>query len=343
MRSNMFIQLILIVVFCIFGSSELFAIEPGKPDAPNRQGSADLSLPDKLITRLNSASRPTSFYSIPTARIPRTMEVVLTGGSSYGEKEGGGTRGSVGLGLGGVAELELSSTQVANQLTGRDSRFPAKTFKVYLIPELLARVPFIPHLAIQLRTADWSRAIDPGDHIWEGLRQSFTDTNKNYSLQSLGLQTRFTTLYAIGGFEGKLGGLYGGMSLTDVRTRGGQQEILNNQTGEMAYQTFPPMQENILEPFGGISINANSTTQLLAEVSAIPSLDYDVKKKSIIIDRAWCGIAGIRFFMFPWLSLDTGVRYLSTFEGIADSDINLAVNAVIPLKPGRYTPLARTR
>lgn len=338
MRSQLLIKISLILLFCVFSVSELFATKPGKPDKPHRQGLENSSLPDKLITRLNSASRPTRLYSIPTARIPRTMEVVLTGGSSYGEKEGGGTRGSVGLGLGGVAELEISSTQVANQLTGRDSRFPAKTFKVYLIPELLARVPFIPHLAIQLRTADWSRAINPGDRIWEGLRQSFADVNKNYDLQSLGLQTRFTTLYAIGGFEGKLGGLYGGMSLTDVRTRGGQQAIQNNQTGEIVYQTLPPMQENILEPFGGISINANSTTQILAEVSAIPSLDYDVKKKSIIIDRAWCGIAGIRFFMFPWLSLDTGVRYLSTFEGIADSDINLAVNAVIPLKPGQQKP-----
>lgn len=310
--------------------------QPG-PDGTgsNRQPADPLVLQTKLAKALNTASRPTKFYSIPTAGIPRTMEVVLTGGSSYGEKEGGGTRGAVGLGLGGVAELELSSTQVANQLTGRNSRFPAKTFKVYLIPEQLSRLPLMPHLAIQLRTADWGKAIDTGDRIWEGLRQSYADANKGYDLQSLGLQTRFTTLYAIAGFEGKLGGLYGGMSLTDVRTRGGTQAVLNNNTGLMEYMNFPPMQKNILKPFGGVLVNANPTTQILAEVSAIPSLDYDVGKKTIVIESAWCGIAGIRFFMLPWLSLDTGVRYLSTFEGIADSDINLAVNAVIPLKPGR--------
>jgi len=308
---------------------------PDESVSPEQQPADKFTVQKKLMSTLNSATRPTKFYSVPTARIPRTMEVVLTGGSSYGEKEGGGTRGAVGLGLGGVAELELSSTQVANQLTGRNSRFPAKTFKVYLIPEQLAKLPLMPHLAIQLRTADWGKAIDAGDRIREGLLQSYADANQGYNLQSLGLQTRFTTLYAIAGFEGKLGGVYGGLSLTDVRTRGGTQAVLNNGTGLMEYKTLPPMQKNILEPFGGLLINANPTTQMLAEVSAIPSLDYDVRKKGILIETAWCGIAGIRFFMLPWLSLDTGVRYLSTFEGIADSDINLAVNAVIPLKPGR--------
>jgi len=44
------------------------------------------------------------------------------------------------------------------------------------------------------------------------------------------------------------------------------------------------------------------------------------------------GIAGVRFFLTNWLSWDTGVRYQSNFAGIADAEINIAANLIVPLK-----------
>ncbi|HKJ69082.1 MAG TPA: hypothetical protein VKA68_14075 [bacterium] len=286
----------------------------------------------KILNHLNRASHPSKFFVIPTGKVLRTMEVYASGGSFYGEKESGGVEGRIGLGLGNVAEIELSSTRVENQLTGRESRFPSRTFKVHLVPEAMRYHWYIPQMALQLRSAAWSEAIEQGDPVWESLRSSFAYYNDGLRLESLALQTRFTTLYAIVGFEGELGGLYGGMSLTDVRTRGGRQWIYAEEEGTMEFAEFSARQKNILQPFGGFIMNANQSTQILAEVSTIPNLDYDVRKKEPLIDYTWVGVAGIRFYMLPWLSLDTGVRYLSTFEGIADADINLAVNAVLPLK-----------
>ncbi len=318
--------LLLLPLTCLWSS------EP--PAKQSEQDNRDF-FQQTILNHLNRASHPSKFFVIPTGKVLRTMEVYASGGSFYGEKESGGIEGRIGLGLGNVAEIELSSTQVENQLTGRESRFPSRTFKVHLIPEAMRYHWYIPQMALQLRSAAWSEAIEQGEAVWESLRMGFADANKGYQLRSLALQTRFTTLYAIVGFEGELGGLYGGMSLTDVRTRGGGQWIYDEAEETMDYIEFPAKQENILQPFGGFIMNANESTQILAELSAIPNLDYDVKKKEPFIDYAWVGIAGIRFYMLPWLSLDTGVRYLSTFEGIADADINLAVNAVLPLKKTR--------
>ena len=92
------------------------------------------------------------------------------------------------------------------------------------------------------------------------------------------------------------------------------------------------MKKEILKPFGGIFINANDKTLIIAEVEAVPQFDYDYKAQKVRIRHAWLGIAGVRFFLTNWLSWDTGVRYQSSFEGIADAEINLAANLILPLK-----------
>jgi hypothetical protein len=43
---------------------------------------------------------------------------------------------------------------------------------------------------------------------------------------------------------------------------------------------------------------------------------------------------GVRFFIARWLSLDTGVKYLSSAKGIADSEVNVGLNMMVPLKTG---------
>ena len=290
---------------------------------------------DKIFSNLQGASQPSKLFLIPTAKVLNSMEISFSGGNSYGVEESSGLLARFGLGLGGVAEMEFSTQQVANQLTGEETRFPSRTFKVQIIPQRFTHHWFVPNLSAQLKTTSWGSVVDNGAQLSAAVDEAFRDYNKNMSLQSLQLSTRFTTLYLVAGKDFGIGGINLGASLMDVRTKEGGQWILDNNTWMHEYYRFPEIQKNMVNPFGGLSINANETTQILAEVSAMPNYKYNVEEKEIDITHAWVGIAGVRFFMFPWLSWDAGVRYLSSFDGIADAEISVSMNMILPVKSNR--------
>jgi len=301
------------------------------PESGDSKGGGASTSEDGPFAALGSVfhrpSHPPKFFASPTAKVLQTLEVSLSAGSSFGERQGTGFLSRIGLGLGGVAEIEFSSTQVANELTGRENRFPARTFKVNLIPDRWQDFPLMPLLAVQLRATSWGAAVERNDALSPGLREKFSDVNQGWQLQSIGLQSRWTTFHFIAGKTGELGGIHGGITLTDVRTKKGHQWYLEDEGP--AIHTIPAQQKNLVAPFGGIMLNANSNTQLLAEVSQVPKLEYDVVKRAIEIRSTWAGVAGVRFFIGDWLSWDTGVRYLSTYDGIADAEINMALNVVL--------------
>ncbi len=288
--------------------------------------------PYRLPSALQVASRPSKFFFAPTARVLHSMEISLSGGSSFGVEESGGLLARCGLGLGGVAEMEFSTTQVVNQLTGKETRFPARAFKVNLMPARFAERTFIPSIAAQLRTTSWGSVVEREYAVASAVAEDYAKTYSNTRLDGLSLQTRFTTLHLAAGKEGDLGGIHLGISLTDVRTKGGGQWIFDEKTFMYTYHAIPPKQENLLDPFGGIFINANETTQIMAEMGVVPTFRYNVAEKTIDITKAWAGIAGVRFFMARWISWDVGVRYLSTYAGIADAEISMALNLILPLK-----------
>jgi len=286
----------------------------------------------RLPSTLQVASRPSKFFFGPTARVLNSMEISFSGGSSFGVEESGGLLARCGLGLGGVAEMEFSTTQVVNQLTGKETRFPARTFKVNLMPARFAERPLVPTIAAQLRTTSWGSVVEREYAVARAVQEDYAKNYSNMRLDGLSLQTRFTTLHLVAGKEGQLGGIHLGFSLTDVRTKGGGQWVLDEQTFMYAYHSIPAKQKNLLDPFGGAFINANETTQVMAEVGVVPSFRYNVLEKTIDITKAWAGIAGVRFFMAKWVSWDVGVRYLDTYAGIADAEISMALNLILPLK-----------
>jgi hypothetical protein len=287
---------------------------------------------DKVLANLQGASQPSKLFFIPTAKVLNSMEISLSGGSSYGVEESSGLLARFGLGLGGVAEMEFSTQQVANQLTGDETRFPSRTFKVQIIPQRFTNHWFVPNLSAQLKTTSWGSVVENSSQISAAVDEAFRLNYMDKSLQSLQLSTRFTTMYVVAGKEFGIGGINLGASLTDVRTKEGGQWILDNNTWMHEYYRFPEIQKNIVKPFGGLFINANETTQVMAEVSALPNYKYNIEEKEIDITHAWIGIAGVRFFMFTWMSWDAGVRYISSFDGIADAEISVSMNMILPIK-----------
>jgi hypothetical protein len=280
---------------------------------------------------LKSASQPSRLFSIPSADILKSMEISVSGGGAFGVEGGKALLRNFIIGLGGIAEVEFTSSGMTNRLTGKSEILPTSSFKVSLIPERYRDHWYIPDIAVQLRSASWQSL--------EGNNNALQSEYKAYSAYMQGnlhavdqVQKRFSILYMIIGKRiPGLGSLQLGMSQTDVRTKGGYQTIYLPYRLEYTTAEIPEMKKSFLSPMGGFEIIANQNTHLMAEIQAIPLFDYNFKQEKVTISQTWLSVAGVRFFISEWLSLDTGIKYQSDFEGIADAEIDIGVNFVFPV------------
>ncbi len=281
-----------------------------------------------VFSRIKYASAPTKNFSTPTGRVLKSLEVMISLGSSFGIEENSGILGRAAFGLGGVAEVELTRSSFMNELTGQQKNLPTSIFKMSLVPVRFSNHWFIPDFSLQLHSTPWRSSVDESSRLKDAVRATYESSN----LSRMNMENRFTTLYGIMGKDFGLFSLNGGVTLTDVRVRNAYQWIFDLNTGDEIYEKIPEMQKNLIAPFGNISIAANKDTQLMGEIQAIPLIDYNIKNKQVQIRRTWRAIVGVRFFIASWLSLDTGVKYLSSAKGIADSEVNVGLNMMVPFK-----------
>jgi hypothetical protein len=280
---------------------------------------------------MKSASQPSRLFSIPSADILKSMEISVSGGGAFGVEGGKTLLRNFIIGLGSIAEVEFTSSGMTNRLTGKSESLPTSSFKVSLIPERYRDHWYIPDIAVQLRSASWQSL--------EGNNNALQSEYKAYSAYMNGnlhaidqVQKRFSILYMIMGKRiPGFGSLQLGISQTDVRTKGGYQTIYLPYQLEYTTDEIPEMKKSFLSPMGGFEIIANQNTHLMAEIQAIPLFDYDFKQEKVTISQTWLSVAGVRFFILEWLSLDTGIKYQSDFKGIADAEIDIGVNFVFPV------------
>lgn len=280
-----------------------------------------------FFKNFKTATEPARFFFAPTSGILRSMEIMVSSGGFFGMENNTGIFKNFTLGLGNIAEVEFATSNSSNQISEENSTFPTSVLKASLIPEQLASYWFMPQVAVQLRSTGWrsvaseqSKILPENSVMMQGL-----------SLRTLNISSRFTTLYFIVGKDTEYGGIHLGMSLMDIRTRHGSQWMFNEALMDYEYRAIPELKKEILAPFGGIYIRANPQTWLMAEVEPMPHFGYELKTHEVSIRRTWLGIGGVRFFVLPWLTVDAGVKYQSDFAGIADAEINLGFNLMIPL------------
>ncbi|HDP99440.1 MAG TPA: hypothetical protein ENN22_09710 [bacterium] len=281
-----------------------------------------------ILSRIKYASAPTKNFSTPIGRVLKSMEVMVSMGSSFGIEENSGVLGRLAIGLGGVAEVELTRSSFMNELTGQQGNLPTSIFKMGLVPELFSNYWFVPNIALQIHSTPWQSSVDESSRLTEKTQVSYDFSN----LARMNMDNRFTTLYGIIGKDFDFLSINGGVTLTDVRVRNAYQWIYDQNLNREVYHKIPEMQKNLIAPFGNVSIAANNDTQLMGELQAIPLIDYDIVSKQVQIKRTWRAIIGVRFFIARWLSLDTGVKYLSSAKGIADSEVNVGLNLMLPFK-----------
>ncbi len=279
--------------------------------------SSELELRQFISERID----PPRLFTIPAAKVLNSMDVRLTGGGAFGVATDRSFLGTIGIGLGNIAEVEFSTVRMMTNITRGSSVFPTSAFKLLLIPENRWH---IPTLAIAFRnSANWSDVqsdskVLEADLCGDGFREA--------GITSIGYETRFTTMYGVTSAHLWSMNIHAGLSLTDVRVQ--DLAVYSYINGD--YVDPQEKQKNLVGGFFGFDIESNPQTKLMLELRTISNYQYNVETREIDVSEAYLAIGGVRFFFNRWVSTDVGVWYQSTFRGIADLQIKLGLNLYLP-------------
>jgi hypothetical protein len=266
---------------------------------------------------------PPRLFTVPAARVLGSMDVRVMGGGAFGVATNRSFLGTVGIGLGDIAEVEFSTVGMVTNISRGSTVFPTSAFKLMLIPENRWH---IPTLAIAFRnSANWQDVQSDKEVLKQG-GALFIDAQTGERIRSIGYDTRFTTMHGVTTIQLWTLHLHAGLSLTDVRVRD-----LSIQSDRSLFATPEEKQKNLVGGFFGFDIEQNPQTKLMFEIKTVSNFQYNVETKEIDVSEAYLAIGGVRFFFNRWLSTDVGVWYQSTFKGIADLQIKLGLNLFLPV------------
>lgn len=257
---------------------------------------------------------PRRLFVIPVADVLGSMEINIGGGSAFGVRktEKRPFLGHFRIGLGDVAEIELSTIGVINRLSEGSGSIPTAAFKLKFLSEGRIR----PAVAGALRSSLW--------HSEERGRYKF--------------QKRLSTLYFVASKTSGKVSLHAGVSINDlrIRTKDIRADTLISPTPEKAEDTGEDYyNRNPIGPFAGIRAEVNPKTFLMLEVEPIAEYEFDEDDPVLSendISTEWMVIAGVRFFFADWLAVDSGVMYRSDYKGIGDAQIQAGLNINLPMQ-----------
>lgn len=255
---------------------------------------------------------PRRLFIIPVADVLGSMELNIGGGTTFGVRkdEKRPFLGHLRLGLGGVAEVEVSTLGIINQLADGATFIPTAAFKLKFLPE----GKWYPSIAGALRSSLW--------HTEERGEVKY--------------QKRVSTLYFVASKTFGNFSLHVGGSINDlrIRTRTIADGYISPTEQEAVISDKDYINKNLFGPFLGVRLELNPKTFLMMEVEQVAKYDFDetnpiLTKKDISTE--WMLITGVRFFFFDWLALDAGVMYRSDYYGIGDAHIEAGLNINLPL------------
>jgi len=261
---------------------------------------------------------PRRLFVIPTADVLRSLEVNFGGGSSFGVRktEERPFLGHMRLGLGGVAEVEVSTLGIINRLSAGSATIPSAAFKLKFLSEGKLRPAFAGALVSTLWNSEerWSETL----------------------LDYVKFQRRLSTLYFVATKTFSQVSVHVGISINDLRikTTTVDDEYISPTRAEAESSDKDYFNRNLVGGFIGVKVELNPKTKLMMELE--PVAEYKFSEKDLVLTRnniktQWMGIAGVRFFFFDWLALDTGVMYRSDYHGIGDAQISAGLNICLSL------------
>ena len=235
---------------------------------------------------------------VPTAHVTKSLDLDLSGVGVFLGEETSLSRGAIRLGVGDIAEVEVSTMSMLSSLEKED--------KLSNIPGGGLKVAFpvwrnIRGVAVSFRRSGTNEESVGGEKYEEKVGEfSVVTSAANFATDAEGAA-------ATGGWLGTKVKGHLGVTYLDAR--------LDN--------SGPAVKKGFLRPFGGVEIWRGGTqvphTRVMAEVGWMPHFTADGAKK--IITDEWVAVGGIRFFYHRYGSFDIGVRYQSNYEGLSESTL----------------------
>ena len=306
-------------IFCKFCKTEnksnySFCINCGKALPSSNLSSESNALKEHRIDHL---------FSIPKTDMLRSLDISFMLGGVYGVEEEQSFLGTMGLGIGDVAQLEVSTIGFVGNLLG-----VSNIATIGLKGKIYNGNKFLPSVALSLRSSnDWDYINENESDIMAAAVEQYADGLRGYNYEM-----RFTTLGII--FSHNLNDrtvLHGGLNYMDTRYRNLWRHYFTTNNIQFPVPNTSEQSEDLIGLFGGIEQNVNERTYFMAEYQTLPNFKFNLLNGKLEHDRISVVVLGVRFAVLKWLVIDTGARYQSTFNGLADVQIRLSANIIFSL------------
>lgn len=260
-------------------------------------------------------------FSIPHATVLNSLDIGILLGGSYAANQDEGLLGTMSLGLGGFADIEISTMSLLGSILSRAENFSMVGLKIAVLNQTEKR----PAVSVGFRSNNsWNRSVntDISTHQPE---------LGNYGLYHNEYDTRLTSLYLVVSKQmNPISNVHIGAGVSDIRYKNVYSSFQFPINRE--YENIGETKKNILLLFGGFDLIINERTLFMFEAQTIPHFNIDPKVGSINPKNFISSAAGIRFFISRWLVLDSGVRYQDNYKGLADAEIKISLNGFLNLK-----------
>lgn len=245
---------------------------------------------------------PSNLFSIPTARVVRSMDVDLSGTGVVLSQSGSRPLVGAVLGLGDIAQLEMGTIGIVSGIDKADALTDVHSagLKVYLPLSGYAR-----GIAASFRRSGTHKEKTTEGQYDAKVGEFYAMTTvANYPEENLAADPT-------AGWRGlKLKG-HVGMKYLDARMEGAGEA-----TG--AYW----------RPAGGVELWKNDArARVLAELNWIPGFERTGGDRIEIVRVV---TAGVRYFFSKHTTFDFGVRHQSNYDGLAESAIQAKMNFSMP-------------
>lgn len=243
---------------------------------------------------------PSNLFTIPTGKVIESLDMEVSGAGILFGEDAFSSLGTVVLGLGDIAEMQVGTLQMLSSLKGTETMVstPGGGLKVYL--PLWRNVQGVA--ASFRRSGTYEEEV--GAQIYRGKVGEFD------AVVSL---ANFADAYmgatAGGGWNGIKVKAHVGMHYTDASLT----------AGETVEQTF-------WKPIGGLEVwKGDSRARIVAELGWVPHFTADGN-----IEEIRSLIGGVRFFFSKHVTFDIGVRHQNNFGGLSESTIQTRLHMAIP-------------
>jgi hypothetical protein len=262
------------------------------------------------------AHNPGRLFSIQTADVINSLDLSLLLGGSFGLENSEGFLGSLAFGLGGYGNVEVNTASLLGSIFSKTENFASIGLKIKVIPE----TPSLPGISLTLRTNnDWYNSYNLD------IRNKAPELS-TYGLYGVSYDARITHLI---------------LSISKIMNEYARIH-LNGGFGDLRYKNlksyFIPdsvvmidreQKENTLYLAGGLEIKLSDITKLIFEAQTIPYLKVNPKTGLLSTDLRKVYSGGLRVAVTNWLLLDSGFRYQDNYQGLADTEIKIALQGFV--------------